>query len=372
MGASKPLVVLGSGPVGLMSALRGRQLGMDVAVYANGFPVPQDPPRVECVPAQVVALLVEFGVSPKRIGVDALFRERTMQWSAGAVVGSPAPNAAHIERPALEIALLESALRAGAKIDLLQGNLLEELQRRHREGECMLLDASGRSAVTAMQRIGPRRPLVARLFHLPTRPNHRGSGLMIAAGPEGYAYRLASATTLTLGVVGRKDFVRGDGRQIVAKIAEFAAWLVRDIPSQHMLSGASGAASAQWSVGDNFESVLVGDASFARDALASQGLAMGLSGALKTFVQLNKSVRAPPRSDEKKQISVHCQRIVQQIKRSAFGSARPWVEYSGFLSDLVELMTSSDTPSRGITLPTGRGVRRGPGVAATGRALPLL
>lgn len=351
-------MVLGSGPVGLMSALRGRQLGINVAVYANGFPAPQDPPRVECVPAQVVALLVEFGVSPKRIGVDALFRERTMQWSAGAVVGSPAPNAAHIERPALEIALLKSALRAGAKIDLLQGNLLDELQRQHREGECMLLDASGRSAITSKERIGPRRPIVARLFHLPTRPSLRGSGLMIAAGPEGYAYRLASTATLTLGVVGRKDFVQGDAAQIVAKIAEFAPWLVRDIPSAHMQSGASHA-SAQWSVGDNFESVLVGDASFARDALASQGLAMGLSGALKTLVQPNKSVRAPPRSDEKKQISVHCQRIFQQIKRSAFGSALPWVEYSEFLSDLVELMTSSDTASRPNHNPCQRPTAKG-------------
>jgi hypothetical protein len=359
MGSMKPLVVLGSGPVGLMSALRGRQLGMNVAVYANGFPVPQDPPRVECVPAQVVALLVEFGVSPKRIGVNALFRERTMQWSAGAIVGSPAPNTAHIERPALEIALLESALRAGARIDLLQGNLLEEFRRQHREGECMLLDATGRSAVTAMHRIGARRPLVARLFHLPTRPCLRGSGLMIAAGLEGYAYRLASATTLTLGVVGRKDFVQGDAAQIVAKIAEFAPWLVEGIPSAHMQSGASGASSAQWSVGDNIGSVLVGDASFARDALASQGMAMGLSDALKTVAQPIKSVRAQPRSDEKKQISVHCQRIVQQIKGSAFGSARPWVEYSEFLSDLVELMTSSDTASRPNHNPYPRPTAKG-------------
>jgi hypothetical protein len=359
MGSLKPLVVLGSGPVGLLSALRGRQLGMDVGVYANGFASPQAPPRVECVPAQVVALLVEFGVSPKRIGVDALFRERTMQWAGGAVVASPAPDAAHIERPALEIALLESALRAGAKIDVLQGNLLEGLRRWHREGEFMLLDASGRSAVTAKQRIGPRRPLVARLFHLPMRPGLRGSGLMIAAGSEGYAYRLANATTVTLGVVGRKEFVQGDGRQIVAKIAEFAPWLVRDIPSQLLQSGASGAASVQWSVGDNFESVLVGDASFARDALASQGLAMGLSDALKTFVQPNKGVRAPPRSDEKNQISLHCRRIVQQIKRSSFGSARPWVEYLEFLSDLVDLMTSSDTASRPHRNPCRRPTAKG-------------
>ena len=340
MRSRKPLVVLGSGPVGLLSALRGRQLGIDVGVYTHSVALPQEPPRVECVPAQVVALLVEFGVSPKRLGVDTLFRQRTIQWAGGAVATSPAPDAAHIERPALEIALLESALRAGAKIDVLREGLVQEFRRRHREGECMLLDASGRSAVTATARIGPRRPLVARLFHLPMRPSLRGSGLMIAAGPEGYAYRLANAATLTLGVVGRKDFVRGDAAHIIEKVAQFAPWLVENIPSAHMRPGASGAASAQWSVGGNFDSILVGDASFARDALASQGLAMGLSDALKMFAQANKGVTAPPRSDEKKQISVHCQRILQQLKRSAFGSARSWVEYSEFLSDLVELMTA--------------------------------
>ena len=346
MGSQKPLVVLGSGPVGLVAALRGRQLGMDVRVYTNSLGAPRDSPRVECVPAQVVALLVEFGVSPKRVGVDALFQQRTMQWADGSVATSPAPDTAHIERPALEMALLESALRAGTKIDVLREDLVREFRRRHQRGECMLLDASGRSAVTAIKRISPRRPLVARLFHLPMRPSLRGSGLMIAAGPEGYAYRLANAATMTLGVVGRKDFVQGDAAQIVTKIAQFAPWLVENISSAHMQPGASGSASAQWSVGGNFESILVGDASFARDALASQGLAMGLSDALKTFAQANNGVTAPPRSDEKKQISVHCQRIVQQIKRSAFGSARSWVEYSEFLSDLEELMTSSNMASR--------------------------
>lgn len=342
MGGLKPLVVLGSGPVGLLAALRGRQLGMDVEVYTNGLALSQDPPRVERVPAQLVALLAEFGISPKRVGVDALFRQQTMQWGSRAVGVSSGPDAAHIERPALEIVLLESALRAGAKIQVLQGKLVQDLRRRHRDGECLLLDATGRSAITAIKRILPRRPLVARLFHLPVRPSLRGSGLMIAAGPEGYAYRLANATTLTLGVVGRKHFVQGDGRQIIAKIAEFAAWLVRDIPSQHIQSGGSGAASAQWSVGDDLGSVLVGDAFFARDALASQGLAMGLSNVLKTLAQPIQRVRAQPRADETRQISVHCRRIGQQIMGSAFVSARPWVEYSEFLSDLANL--AGETP----------------------------
>ena len=332
-----PLVVLGSGPVGLLAAVRGRQLGMDVEVYTNGLDLSQEPPRVECAPAQVVALLVEFGVSPRRIGVDGLFQERTIQWSGRAVVAAPAPGVGHIGRPALDIALLETALRAGAKIGALERGRLEELRGRYRSGECLLLDASGRSAVTAIERIGPKRPLVARLFHLPMRPSVRDSGLMIAAGPEGYAYRLANATTLTIGVVGRKDFVRGDSREIVEKITEFAPWIVRNIPSNHLQSGASGAATAQWSLRDNFESVLVGDASFARDALASQGLAMGFSDALNGLVEPDPSLRPSEQWRKTGAISLHCQRIVQQIKSSSFSGARPWKEYADFLSNRSEI-----------------------------------
>jgi hypothetical protein len=336
MGRLKQLIVLGSGPIGLLCAVRGRQLGLDVDIHTNGLPLPQDPPRVECVPAQVVALLVEFGVSPTRIGIDTLFHERIMQWSSRTIVVTQTPDAAHVGRPALDIALLETALRTGARINTLQGGLLEDF-RRHRNGECLLLDASGRSAVTATQRMGPKRPLVARLFHLPMRPSLYASGLMIAAGTEGYAYRLANAATLTIGVVGRKDFVRGDSQQIVEKIAAFAPWLVRDITRTHLQTGASGAASVQWSRDDNVGGIRVGDASFARDALASQGLAMGFSDALKAIIRLDHGFRNSPRADEKKAVVLHCRRVVRQINSSTFRSARPWIEYSEFLSDLASL-----------------------------------
>ena len=336
MGRLKQLIVLGSGPIGLLCALRGRQLGMDVDVYTNGLPLPQDPPRVECVPAQVVALLIEFGVNPTRIGVDALFQERIIQWSSRTVVVTQTPDVAHVGRPALDIALLETALRTGARINALQGGLLEDFRRRRNE-ECLFLDASGRSAVTATQRMRPKRPLVARLFHLPTRRSRYDSGLMIAAGAEGYAYRLANAATLTIGVVGRKDFVRGDSQQIVEKVGAFAPWLVRDITSSHLQSGASGAASVQWSRDDNIGGIRVGDASFARDALASQGLAIGFSDALKTIIQPDHGFHKSPRADAKKTILLHCRRVVRQINSSTFRLAQPWIEYSEFLSNLASL-----------------------------------
>jgi hypothetical protein len=339
MGRLKQLIVLGSGPIGLLCALRGRQLGMDVDIYTNGLPLPQDPPRVECVPAQVVALLVEFGVNPTRIGVDALFHERIMQWSSRTVILTQTPDVAHVGRPALDIALLENALRRGARISALQGGLLENFRRRP-DRECLFLDASGRSAVTAMQRVGSKRPLVARLFHVPMQRGLYGSGLMVAAGAEGYAYRLANAATLTIGVVGRKDFVRGDSQQIVEKIAAFAPWLVRDVASTHLQSGASGAASVQWSGDEDVGGIRVGDASFARDALASQGLAMGFSDALKAINQPDHGLRKSPRAEEKKAILLHCRRVVRQINSSTFRSAPPWIEYSEFLSNLASLAQS--------------------------------
>jgi hypothetical protein len=334
MDRPRPLIVLGSGPVGLLSAIRGRQLGLDVEIHASERPLSQEPPRVECVPAQVIALLVEFGVNPKLFGADTLFNERIVQWSDRTASKVSTPGVAHVGRPALDIALLEAALRAGARFHATGAVRLDEFKQRHRKKECWLLDASGRSAVTAIRRACPRRPIVARLFHLPMRPSLRSSALMIAAGPEGYAYRMANAATLTIGVVGRKELVRGDGRQIVAAIADFAPWLVEDIPGESMQPGGSGPASVQWSHGDG-TSLPIGDACFARDALASQGLAIGLSDALKTLAQPDRRADACFHADRQRAICVHGARVVEQIGSSLFRSSEPWIEYAQFLSDVA-------------------------------------
>jgi hypothetical protein len=337
---AKPLIILGCGPIGLLCAIRGRQVGLDVEIYSNGTPQAQAAPRLECVPSQFVALLVEFGISPKRAGIDRLHRTRTMQWSSRAAITLPAPDAAHIERPALDIALLQTALQAGAKLDVLNERQLGELQQRHRENRCLLLDATGRAALTARRRTAPKRPPVARLFHLPT-PKVSSSDLMIAAGPAGYAYRLGNATMLTLGAVGRRDFVRGDSRQIVASIAEFAPWLVQDIPREYLEPGASGPAGVQWSDGDSENGVRVGDAAFARDALASQGLAIGLSDALKALIPNNDGGAPSHRLDERAAVALHCRRIAEQIAGSRFSAAPHWAEYSEFLARLPQLMAAS-------------------------------
>ena len=70
--ARPPLTVLGAGPVGLVAAIRARQLGLGVEIRSDRMPSPTDPSRLEVVPAQLVALLVELGVPPRSVGVDRL------------------------------------------------------------------------------------------------------------------------------------------------------------------------------------------------------------------------------------------------------------------------------------------------------------
>ena len=336
--APKPLIVLGSGPIGLLAAIRGRQLGLDVEIHAGERPLSHHAPRVECVPSQTIALLVEFGVHPRRLGVDRLFSERSMQWSGFAASTSPTPAVAHIGRPALDIALLELALRAGASLHGFGDGRLDQFRQRQQGENCLVLDATGRLAITAARRIAPKRPIVARLLHLAMRPSLRSTGLMIAAGPDGYAYRLANAATLTIGIVGRNDFVRGDGREVVARIADFAPWLVEGVSGEDLQAGASGPASAQCSFGDDAITA-IGDAAFARDALASQGLATGFSDALKAVAQPEQ--RAGLRIERQKAIALHCGRVAEQIESSAFRSSKPWIEYAHFLSEMALPATSA-------------------------------
>ena len=217
MDRPRPLIVLGSGPVGLLSAIRGRQLGLDVEIHASERPLSR----------RTAAGGVRAGASyrPARgvwrgseaFGADTLFNERIVQWSDRTASKLSTPGVAHVGRPALDIALLETALRAGARLHAMHAVRPDEFKQRHRKRNvgCSTQAADQRSR--RYDAFVPERPIVARLFHVPTWPSLRSSALMIAAGPEGYAYRLANAATLTIGVVGRKELVRGDGPQIVAR-----------------------------------------------------------------------------------------------------------------------------------------------------------
>ena len=110
------VAVLGAGPVGLIAALQFARSGGTVVIASNRLPAPDGPRRVDAVPASFLALLVELGINPIAIGADRLHRVRVSAWPSAEPLVSEGASTAHVERPALDIALLEAAKRAGCAV----------------------------------------------------------------------------------------------------------------------------------------------------------------------------------------------------------------------------------------------------------------
>ena len=323
--ALPPLTVLGAGPVGLVAAIRARQLGLSVEIRSDRMPSLSDPTRLEVVPAQLVALLVELGVPPHSVGVDRLHDRRLTQWRSSTVLAESAPQSAHIARPALELKLLGLADRAGVRIQLG----IQPGEQWGREGR-PVLDATGRSAVTADRVVRPKRPIVCRTFTYATVSSDELDRFAIAAGPDGYAYQLGNGLHATLGVVGHGRLLRGHARDVVDKIRAFAPSIVAGFDSDRIESGSTGAASLQWAEERAKGAHPIGDAGIARDSLASQGLALGIGDALRAVseVAMRRACVSKPIEGT---LDDHRHRVSDLIKASPFATAPIWRSYLQFL-----------------------------------------
>jgi hypothetical protein len=94
----------------------------------------------------------------------------------------------------------------------------------------------------------------------------------IAALPDGYCYRLGSASMVTFGLVGRAAVLAGCLTSIERHVRRFAPWLLDGLPAVAAMSpGPTKPASVQWSASGS--GLRIGDAALARDALSSQGIA---------------------------------------------------------------------------------------------------
>lgn len=322
--ARPPLTILGAGPVGLIAAIRARQLGVDVEIRSNRMPSLTDPSRLEVIPAKLLALLVELGVPPRSVGVDRLHDRRLTQWRSSTILAEPAPRSAHIARPALELILLELADRVGVRIR----SGIQPGEQWVRDGK-PVLDATGRSAVTAHRVLRPKRPIVCRTFTYAVSSDELGR-FAIVAGPEGYAYRLSNGLHATLGIVGNGGLLRGNACDVVAKIRAFAPWFADKFDPARFESGSTGVASLQWVEEREEGAHLIGDASLARDALASQGLALGIGDALRVVSEVAMRRARVPRPIEGS-LEGHRLRVSDLIKASPFATAPMWRSYLQFL-----------------------------------------
>jgi flavin-dependent dehydrogenase len=323
--------VLGAGPVGLIAALQLARSGRSVAVAAERLPTPDGALRVDAVPASFVALLVELGINPIGIGADRLHRTRASAWLSAAPQVSEGASTAHVERPALDLALLAAATRAGCAIR--SDFRLEAGKVRGRGWTAKrLIDATGRCAATASRRIRAPKPWVARIFQAPVDMHDRR--FAIAQLPQGYVYRLGAASALAFGVVGRRDAVAGSFADIARHLRAHAPWMLEDLPPfAELRSAGACAASVQWSEGNGLR---IGDAALARDALSSQGIATGASEALQACAVDGEDDLASIVARQREQRQAHLRSLLGVLANGRFSDAPAWREYIGFVGSQLQ------------------------------------
>src|SRR5205823_3752494 len=113
---SRDTAILGAGPAGLAAALALSSRG-GARIITPSLPAATDVPRVDMVPAAFLAFLLELGIHPGQIGVHDLHDVRRIAWSDAVPETVRASAVAHVERPALELALLAALERmSGFKI----------------------------------------------------------------------------------------------------------------------------------------------------------------------------------------------------------------------------------------------------------------
>jgi flavin-dependent dehydrogenase len=327
------VAILGAGPVGLIAALQIARSGRSVLVIAPPPAGPEEGRRIDAVPAAFLAFLADAGLSPAAVGADRLSAERHAAWETAIPQTSPAPKTAHVERPALEAALLAALRREHrATIQLVPRRLSRaDGFDADRWGAGKVIDASGRTAVTASARVKPTKPWVARTFWMRRGRCKVAPEFAIASLPGGYAYRLGTASAMTAGVVGRGASIFGSASDIELHLRKSAPWLLEGLPSlARMTENKARPASVQWTQGH--ANLRIGDAALARDALSSQGIVTGTSEALLAAAWRDDGDLRRIRMRQVEQRRAHLMSLLGVIDRCRYADHPVWRDYRAFVA----------------------------------------
>jgi hypothetical protein len=273
-------------------------------------------------------------------------------WEREVFEESRGPVSAHVERPALDLALLNAVVTSGRVSIRLSDHpdcfraAIEAARRK----QVRLIDATGRRSASARKRIQPAKPWAARTF-LALRPfSSAQTDLRIAALAGGFAYRLGGAKYLVLGIIGRKKTIMGDPLTLEQQLYKSGAgWILEGLPSiRAMIPGKTALASVQWTNED--VGVRIGDAALARDTLSSQGLAAGISEAFYAAAIRNDGDESLFSRRQVEQRLVHLRSLAQLIARCRFRENETWQEYAQFIEEHAYYRQ----PESNVALKAGR------------------
>ena len=313
--AGHDTVIIGAGAVGLFAALAAARHGRVLLVARLGAPRE----RIDAIPLALLGLLVEFGIHPAQLEVDDVHDARLVAWRSPEPAAVPGAATVHIDRCRLEQAL-RARVVAEPRIAIANALVPEHIQARR------VLDATGRRAVSSVARVAPRRPLVARSYLVRGRFSRAQQAFRIACLPDGYVYRLGTRSAITLGVV--RAGAGGQASRGDAACLDAAAWVSDGCPRAGLPpTGRGGLASVQWSIGPA-SPIRIGDAALARDALASQGLAIGFSDALRVLRGQTADERASWLAGQRRD---HLGAIAHAIDDAHHRDTEFWSEYRQFV-----------------------------------------
>jgi hypothetical protein len=335
MSASR--TVVGSGATALAAALFATHNGT-VDLYAR-MP-PKRARSVESIPAAALNLLLELGVTPEELDVEGLSRPRLVAWEDSEILPVEGPACAHIDTAALHDAMTRRAMRHPAiRVQSPSGMPAPPAG---------WVDATGRRAVSARGHRRPPRTWTAALATVPA----IGTGeLRLAAAHDGYAYRLGSARWTTIGWVapGRPPLT---GAELCARIqSQDAAWILDGIhiPDNQGTFRRPASAAVPESAGT---AVPLGDAALARDALASQGVSIGLSDA-RLIAHPTMAADAMARRHQQA-IGRHFHHLTDMVSRGRFAHAPSWSEYLAWICRERDRCMSQPSASPTDTTQVGR------------------
>jgi 2-polyprenyl-6-methoxyphenol hydroxylase-like FAD-dependent oxidoreductase len=360
-GESFDRAIVGAGSVGLVAALQSSKSSRTLLVCrasAESASAESAPaPRLETVPAALLSLLIDFGVDPKRIGIDRLYDARHVAWESRIPTTTRGRAVAHIEHGALHTELLSIA-RRDPNLTLQIESQLPAFRQGHWCGTSWraktLLDATGRAMAFATRKVHPPKPWVARAFWTQKPSAACDRSLRIAALPFGYVYRLASSHTDMVWVAGRGSNLSQSAAALERTLRSAGArWLLEGFPPlETASSGRAYAASLQWS--ENSPCAAIGDAALARDILSSQGLAAGISDALYAVASQTEGEAALWLNRQVTERAAHLRALAQLFASCRYGDRADWIQYF----DFVASHQSASTAAESAALVSGRIVQR--------------